>query len=62
MRNEIGAMEWHSNESKKIVDELVRLVDEKVIEQFANGLVRNPRRIGPGLIHSLFDLQGRPTC
>ncbi|KAI9447140.1 hypothetical protein BJY52DRAFT_1313337 [Lactarius psammicola] len=64
MRNEISAMERRSQDFKKMVDELVGLVDEmqerERIGGFANGLARGPRipQARAGLVHSSSDLQG----
>ncbi|KAI9438177.1 hypothetical protein H4582DRAFT_2148458 [Lactarius indigo] len=52
IRNEIGAMERRSQDFKKMVDELVGLVDEMQERERA--------RARPGLIHSSSDLQGTP--
>ncbi|KAN0139321.1 hypothetical protein V8E53_002822 [Lactarius tabidus] len=67
MRNEIGAMERRSKEFKKMVDELVGLVDEMQERErlggFANGLARGPRipHSRGGLVRSSSDLQGMPV-
>ncbi|KAH9053580.1 hypothetical protein EDB87DRAFT_208442 [Lactarius vividus] len=68
IRNEIGAMERRSQDFKKMVNELVGLVDEmqerERIGGFANGLARSPRipqaRARAGLVRSSSDLQGTP--
>ena len=66
MRNEISAMERRSKDFKKMVDELVGLVDEmqemERLGGFANGLARSPRipHTRTGLVHSSSDLQGTP--
>ena len=65
IRNEISAMERRSREFKKMVNELVGLVDEmqerERIGGFANGLARGPRnpQAGARLVHSSSDPQGR---
>jgi hypothetical protein len=67
MRNEIGAMERRSKEFKKMVNELVGLVDEMQERErlggFANGLARGPRipHSRGGLVRSSSDLQGMPV-
>lgn len=63
IRNEIGAMERRSQDFKKMVNELVGLVDEmqerERVGGFANGIARGPRisqaRARAGLVHSSSD-------
>ncbi|KAI0298374.1 hypothetical protein B0F90DRAFT_1669103 [Multifurca ochricompacta] len=62
IRNEIGAMERRSGDFKRMVDELVGLVDEMQERErmggFVNGLARSPRNRATrsNLVHSSSDL------